>query len=144
MPFLFSGDLFQLASCFGIALAVSAALTPIIGRWARAHGMVAMPRQDRWHRQPTPLLGGVAIYAGSTVCIVWFGPHDSRLIGLVAGSSILFVTGLVDDFRHLRPHTKLICQIVAACTLVVSGVQNRRTVAVSVGDSADDSCGSSA
>ena len=59
----------------------------------------------------------------STAAIVWFAPHDGRLAGLVGGGTLLFVTGLIDDFRHLRPHTKLIAQILAACVLVFSGVQ---------------------
>ena len=54
---------------------------------------------------------------------MWFAPHDGRLAGLVGGGTLLFVTGLIDDFRHLRPHTKLIAQILAACVLVFSGVQ---------------------
>ena len=123
MPLPSSPDIVRLFSCFAIALALSAALTPIVARWARGHGMVALPRQDRWHRAPTPLLGGVAIFVASTSAIVWFGPHDARLAGLVSGGAILFVTGLVDDFRHLRPHTKLIAQIAAACVLVFGGVQ---------------------
>ena len=123
VPFLFSSELLLLASSFGVALGISAALTPLVARWARAHGKVALPRQDRWHRQPTPLLGGVAIYVASTVVILWFAQSDTRLLGLVAGGTILFVTGLIDDFRHLRPHTKLIVQILAACVLIVSGVQ---------------------
>jgi UDP-GlcNAc:undecaprenyl-phosphate GlcNAc-1-phosphate transferase len=85
--------------------------------------MVALPRQDRWHRQPTPLLGGIAIFAATTTVVVWFGPHDWRLVGLVAGGAVLFITGLIDDFRRLRPHTKLIAQIAAACVLVTCGVQ---------------------
>jgi UDP-GlcNAc:undecaprenyl-phosphate GlcNAc-1-phosphate transferase len=85
--------------------------------------MVAIPRQDRWHREPTPLLGGVALYASTTVAILAFGPRDTRLIGLVIGGTLLFATGLIDDFRHLRPHTKLIVQILAACVLVFGGVQ---------------------
>src|SRR5258708_39426 len=85
--------------------------------------MVALPRKDRWHSEPTPLLGGIAIYLGSTAVILWFARDDVRLLGLVAGGTILFVTGLIDDFRHLRPHTKLIAQIVAACALVLGGVQ---------------------
>jgi UDP-GlcNAc:undecaprenyl-phosphate GlcNAc-1-phosphate transferase len=44
-------------------------------------------------------------------------------VGLVGGGTLLFVTGLIDDFRRLRPHTKLIAQILAACVLVFSGVQ---------------------
>jgi UDP-GlcNAc:undecaprenyl-phosphate/decaprenyl-phosphate GlcNAc-1-phosphate transferase len=120
---LFTGDLLRILSCFGFAFAISAALTPLVARWARARGLVAMPRQDRWHQQATPLLGGIAIYAASTAAILWFGPHDTRLAGLVGGGTLLFVIGLIDDFRHLRPHTKLIAQILAACVLVFGGVQ---------------------
>jgi UDP-GlcNAc:undecaprenyl-phosphate/decaprenyl-phosphate GlcNAc-1-phosphate transferase len=123
VPLQFSGDLVRLVSSFGFALAIATLLTPIVARWARAHGVVAIPRQDRWHQQPTPMLGGVAIYAASTAIIVWAGPHDLRLIGLVGGGTLLFVTGLIDDVRRLRPHTKLIVQIAAACVLVVCGVQ---------------------
>jgi UDP-GlcNAc:undecaprenyl-phosphate GlcNAc-1-phosphate transferase len=123
VPFLFSGDFLLFATCFGVALGISAALTPVVARWARAHGVVALPRKDRWHNEPTPLLGGVAIYLASTAVILWFARTDMRLLGLVGGGTILFVTGLIDDFRHLRPHTKLIAQILAACALVLSGVQ---------------------
>lgn len=85
--------------------------------------MVARPRQDRWHKKPTPLLGGVAIYMATMFVILTFSHPDNRLVGLLAGGTLLFVTGLIDDWRRLRPHTKLIVQILAACLLVVGGVQ---------------------
>ena len=31
------------------------------------------------------MLGGVAIYFASTAVVVWAGPHDLRMLGLVAG-----------------------------------------------------------
>jgi UDP-GlcNAc:undecaprenyl-phosphate GlcNAc-1-phosphate transferase len=123
VPFLSHVDLLLFATCFGLALGISVVLTPVVARWARAHGMVAKPRQDRWHQKPTPLLGGVAIYVATLLVVVNFVHLDTRLIGLVAGGSLLFGTGLLDDWRHLRPHTKLIVQIVAACLLIVGGVQ---------------------
>jgi UDP-GlcNAc:undecaprenyl-phosphate/decaprenyl-phosphate GlcNAc-1-phosphate transferase len=96
--------------------------------------MVAKPRQDRWHQKPTPLLGGVAIYVATLLVVLNFVHLDARLIGLVAGGTLLFITGLLDDWRHLRPHTKLIVQIIAACVLIVGGVQvetyNLATVAI--------------
>jgi UDP-GlcNAc:undecaprenyl-phosphate GlcNAc-1-phosphate transferase len=85
--------------------------------------MVAVPRDDRWHSKATPLLGGIAIYVASTAVILWFAQRDVRLLGLVVGGTLLFITGLIDDFRRLRPHSKLIVQILAACVLIVSGVQ---------------------
>ena len=89
VPLQFSGDLLLFASCFGVALGISAVLTPLVARWARAHGMVAAPREDRWHRQPTPLLGGIAIYVASTVVILWFAQRDMRLLGLVVGGTAI-------------------------------------------------------
>jgi UDP-GlcNAc:undecaprenyl-phosphate GlcNAc-1-phosphate transferase len=123
VPFLSLGELVRFLSCLGLAFGVSVVLTPLVARWASSHGMVAKPRQDRWHQNPTPLLGGVAIYVGTTVAIVVLLRPDTRMLGILGGGGLLFVTGLVDDFRRLRPHTKLILQIVAACALIVSGVQ---------------------
>jgi UDP-GlcNAc:undecaprenyl-phosphate GlcNAc-1-phosphate transferase len=85
--------------------------------------MVATPRQDRWHRKPTPLLGGVAIYCSTMLVIIGLAHVDLRLLGLLAGGTLLFVTGLVDDWRRLRPHIKLIAQILAACLLILGGVR---------------------
>lgn len=116
-------DLVLFGVCFALAATFSVTLTPLIGRWATAHGVVARPRQDRWHQQPTPLLGGVAIYFAASLAILAFLELDTRVLGLLAGGTILFVVGLIDDLHHLRPHVKLIVQILAACALLVSGVR---------------------
>lgn len=108
---------------FLLSFAMATMLTPLVGRWATARGMVAQPRQDRWHKKPTPLLGGVAIYAGATTVILAFSQLDSRVLGLVIGGAVLFVTGLVDDRYRLKPHHKLVIQILAACILIAGGVQ---------------------
>jgi len=47
---------------FLLALAVTAILTPLVRILARRVGLVAPPRPDRWHRKPTALLGGIAIW----------------------------------------------------------------------------------
>jgi len=85
LPIEFSSDVLLFAGCFVVALGISAALTPLVARWARAHRMVALPRQDRWHNQPTALLGGIAIYIASTVVILGFAHYNTRVLGIVAG-----------------------------------------------------------
>ncbi|MFQ5894100.1 MAG: hypothetical protein ACE5H5_07275, partial [Nitrospinota bacterium] len=47
----------------GIAFGASLALTPLIIRLARWKGIIAAPQDDRWHKDPTPLLGGVGMFA---------------------------------------------------------------------------------
>ncbi len=116
-------DPLWLGLAFAFAFGLSVVLTPFVGRLASSIGAVAKPRQDRWHRKPTPLLGGIAIYAASVLAILAFAPLDLRTLGILAGGTALFVTGLVDDVRHLRPQTKLIVQILAASGVVAAGVR---------------------
>jgi UDP-GlcNAc:undecaprenyl-phosphate GlcNAc-1-phosphate transferase len=113
-------------SFFG-ALAASLALTPLVMVLAHRFGLVAQPSDQRWHKRPTALFGGVAIYGaflGSVVLTVPFWNPEIRLrfAGILAGASIMFLLGLVDDFLHLKPSSKLIGQVTAACVLIYSGV----------------------
>ena len=106
-----------------LALGTAMVLTPLVGRLAGRIGLVAYPRGDRWHRSPTPLLGGVAIFL-SLVPLFLLVPEPiqaqplDRFGGLLLGASLIFLLGLVDDVRTLPPYAKLLGQIVAACVVV--------------------------
>ena len=52
-------------------------LTWVVRSVARVYGIVAAPRQDRWHSRPTALLGGCAIYASFALGCLVFGFHLS-------------------------------------------------------------------
>ena len=47
-----------------VSFVASLGLTPVAGGVARALGVVAKPRPDRWSGRPVPMMGGLAIYAG--------------------------------------------------------------------------------
>ena len=53
----------------------SSAAARVSRRWsaalARRIGMVAAPKKDRWHTQPTAMLGGVAIFAAVMIWRRW-------------------------------------------------------------------------
>ncbi|HEO70105.1 MAG TPA: undecaprenyl/decaprenyl-phosphate alpha-N-acetylglucosaminyl 1-phosphate transferase, partial [Candidatus Hydrogenedentes bacterium] len=46
-----------------------------------------------------------------------------KLGGMLGGALVVFVLGVIDDLRALRPETKLAGQLVAALLLVVTGVR---------------------
>jgi UDP-GlcNAc:undecaprenyl-phosphate GlcNAc-1-phosphate transferase len=105
------------------ALAVWALLrTPLAAR------LVATPSAERWHERPTPLLGGLAIFFGISVGL-WLSiavgaiPLTKEIAGIYGGISLLFVAGLVDDLRALRPSVKLGLQIAAAMLVLVTGTE---------------------
>ena len=73
---------------FLVAAVVTALLTPVTMRLARAIGAIDRPRDRGLSDRPTPLLGGLAIFAGVLVAaLIWlpagYGvpPHRSPICG---------------------------------------------------------------
>jgi UDP-GlcNAc:undecaprenyl-phosphate GlcNAc-1-phosphate transferase len=103
-------------------LLLSIALTALARVVSPRIGLVAAPRQDRWHSKPTPLLGGVAIYLAFVAGFCFFGPRTTGVYAILAGGTLLVITGLVDDILHIKPYTKLVFQLIAASILVYFGL----------------------
>ena len=104
-----------------LSFAVGLAATIAGERLARRVGLVVAPREDRWHRRPVPLLGGVAIMVGTLPGLSWTGFSGSRTGVAFLAALGMGVVGLVDDIRPLRPPVKLISQVVVAALLVQLG-----------------------
>jgi UDP-GlcNAc:undecaprenyl-phosphate GlcNAc-1-phosphate transferase len=106
-----------------LALVVSALLTPIVARIARKTGMVAAPKKDRWHRRPTALLGGTAIFISvAGVALLTLDLPSDLTHAIIPASALLFLLGLIDDIRSLKPYQKLVVQIIAASIVVYAGL----------------------
>ena len=95
-------------------------LTYLQIRLNRVLRLTAAPRSDRWHRNPTPSSGGIAIFAATTLgYALWFpGQHAAVAIGAAS----LWLLGLVDDLLRLPPWVKLLGQGAASAFVVASGV----------------------
>ena len=119
------------------AFLISLAMTPVVRLVAIKNGWVARPREDRWHKKETALMGGIAIFLGISASI-WMaddlysalgeitfnGPGNSAVplsIVIFSGTTILFLLGLTDDFVNLKPQTKLIGQITVASMVIFLG-----------------------
>lgn len=104
----------------GLAFLTALALVPVCRRVARRYGCEARPSRERWHRRPTPLLGGVAI--GVTVIgLLGVTGRAGDLGVLLAGAGLMCALGLADDVRALRPATRLVVEIAIASLLVFFG-----------------------
>jgi UDP-GlcNAc:undecaprenyl-phosphate GlcNAc-1-phosphate transferase len=80
--------------------------------------MVSFPASDRWHREPTPLLGGVAISVGCVGAVLALGPRDWSMLVLLASALGGLALGLVDDRLTLGPTAKLVASLVLGAALV--------------------------
>lgn len=108
---------------FLAAFAVSGLLVALTACICRRQGWVAKPRPGRWHRGTPSLFGGVPIWLTCLGACFFVLPFSDRIVWKVLGAScLMFALGLADDILHLRPHTKLAGQLVAALLVVSSGV----------------------
>jgi UDP-GlcNAc:undecaprenyl-phosphate GlcNAc-1-phosphate transferase len=112
---------------FLAALAVTAALTPLTMRLARAVGAVDHPRERGLSERDTPLLGGLAIFAGLIVAgLIWlpsgYGDQHQLWHGVLLGAAVITLVGALDDRFDLPPAVKFLGQLVAAVIVVHYGV----------------------
>ncbi len=104
-----------------VAFALTLALTPVVRALARRWNLVARPKTDRWHKKPTAMLGGVAIWLAVVSTYVGFVPHTPYTWVVVGGSTLLFLVGLIDDLIHIKPYQKLIGQVMGAALVIYYG-----------------------
>jgi len=105
-----------------VAAAVTAALTPGIGRVARRLGAVDRPRDRGLSQRMTPLLGGVAIFAGVVAAALVWVPAETPYPAILAGAALITLVGALDDVLELHPALKLAGQVAAVAVPVFSGV----------------------
>jgi UDP-GlcNAc:undecaprenyl-phosphate GlcNAc-1-phosphate transferase len=124
---------------FVLAAAACAMVTPLVRRMAFAVGVFDEPDGERRiHSQPTPRLGGIAIYLGFMLALFtvlnialthteeirkYLGNRDlAHLIGLLFGGTLMLGVGLWDDIMTMSPRRKFIAQLgVAAIAVTLYG-----------------------
>ena len=107
---------------FLVAFAAAALLTPLVARLARRVGAVDALKERGLASEATPLLGGLAIFAGALIAVLLFMPDSARTRGILAAAAVITLVGAWDDARDLPPVAKLAGQIVAALILVNADV----------------------
>jgi UDP-GlcNAc:undecaprenyl-phosphate GlcNAc-1-phosphate transferase len=103
---------------------VALVLTPLVIRWASAHGWLDHPRGRKNHSHPVPMLGGVAVFAAVTLGLLLAAPFSvpirvglfgsGSLLALAGGVAAILALGVYDDRKDLRASLKLAMQIAIA------------------------------
>ena len=106
-----------------LAFSFSAMTTPIFRIVAMRWGLVDNPSGHKIHQEPTPLLGGAAVFLGFFLPLLINGIFSREFGAILFAAMILFGIGLLDDTLNLRAHYKLIVQIALAVGLTFVGVR---------------------
>lgn len=116
-------DWIKMLLAFAVSLLVAYVMTPPVERFAEKVGAIDVPRDNRRvHDHPIPRMGGLAIFIGFVLSLIFFVPMSTKVLGLLVGSVIIAVMGGVDDIVSLNPWVKLAGQIVAALVAIRCGL----------------------
>ena len=105
-----------------ISFVLAVISTYLVRGLARRFDFVAKPKSDRWHKKPTAMYGGVAIFAATVLMYAVFVPKTQESLVVMGGSTLLFLVGLIDDYLNIKPYQKLIGQLIGATIIVGFGL----------------------
>jgi UDP-GlcNAc:undecaprenyl-phosphate GlcNAc-1-phosphate transferase len=106
-----------------LAFSFSAMTTPIFRIVAMRWSLVDNPSGHKIHKEPTPLLGGAAVFLGFFLPLLINGIFNLEFGAILLAAVIMFGIGLLDDTLNLQAHLKLIVQIILAVGLTFVGVR---------------------
>jgi len=102
----------------GIAFFVSYIITPFIAQVGKKENFVDKPGYRKIHSDSVPNLGGIVIFFGFILSILFIIPIEGKAKGLLAGSVIILLLGIIDDIVDLRPRYKFVIQMVPALLVI--------------------------
>ena len=102
-----------------IAFIVSYILTPYMARVGRKQNMVDIPGHRKIHEEAIPNLGGIVIFFGFLLSLLFVVQIEGQIKALLIGGVIILLLGVVDDIVDLSPKYKFIIQMVPALIVII-------------------------
>lgn len=121
---MISNYLISLIQVLLIAVAVSFVATPLSIKLAKKLNIIDRPRDDRRvHDRPIPRFGGLAIFVGTMTA--WMIPANTNpnLRVAMLGGLLMYLLGVADDIRNLKPLTKFAGQTAIASLMYILGIR---------------------
>lgn len=101
---------------------LSVAITPLVKKLAIKIGATDKPDHRKVHQKIMPRMGGLAIYISFIIGFLVVGIVNEISLPIMIGSTIIIITGVLDDRFTISPKLKLLGQLLAALVVVLNGV----------------------
>jgi UDP-GlcNAc:undecaprenyl-phosphate GlcNAc-1-phosphate transferase len=100
------------------AMVLCALLVPVAIIVSKRTGLMAVPGGRHAHSAPTPLLGGLAMFAGFAAAVLIFVPSSVTRTGVLVVSGLAAVLLIADDRWRVSPGIKFGFQLLVALAAV--------------------------
>ncbi len=115
---------FDLWAPFIMAGIIAAACTPLAIWIAPKIGAMDIPKDNRRvHSKPMPRFGGIAMYIGIMAAMAVFAMRDEGIVAAMVGCTLMYVVGLIDDLKNIKPIVKLAGQVLSATVTFAMGLR---------------------
>lgn len=103
-------------------------IVPLVIAYSEKQGLIDVPNERKIHTRPISRLGGVAIWLSTMLTFLFlvflsYYPYGRLLSGILLGSTLMFLLGLIDDVYTLNAKFKLIIQLAIATLVFLLGVR---------------------
>ncbi len=105
-----------------LSFGISFSLNPLFSKIAYNLNMLDSPDPRKLHKEPTPLLGGAAVFTGFLAALLINGIFSLELNAILIASLFLFTVGVADDYSEMPAGIKLITQIICAVLVISCGI----------------------
>lgn len=112
--------MYDIVLSFITAFGITYFAIPSVIRVAKEKNLIDVPGDRAAHTDPTPSLGGIAIFAGTVFAITMWTPFQyfAGLQYILCAMVIIFLFGAKDDILPMSPYRKLGGQVFAALILI--------------------------
>ena len=109
---------------FLIGAVVAFIFTPVSIRIAYRFDILDKPRDGRrMHDRPIPRFGGLGIFMGTMVAMTIPARINNQISVAMLGGLLMYILGVIDDKRDLRPMTKFAGQLGIATLVYALGIR---------------------
>jgi UDP-GlcNAc:undecaprenyl-phosphate GlcNAc-1-phosphate transferase len=116
---------------FLISFLFSLVFTSLIRRFCIKHNLLDFPEKRKIHTNPTPRLGGIAIFLAFNlslwIVLIWersiLNFDFNYLLGFLLGGIVVFALGIYDDLKSIKAFWKIVFQSLAILILILFGLR---------------------
>lgn len=112
---------FSFLLSIGVGVIITSSCIYLLSPVAMHIGLVDAPGGRKTHHDTIPLIGGIAMFLGFCFALLCLNIPLHHYRALLAGSAILILLGVIDDFRELSPRIRLFGQFFVALLLIEWG-----------------------
>jgi len=102
-----------------IAFMVSYILTPYMAHVGKKQNMLDMPGHRKIHEEAIPNLGGIVIFFGFLLSLLFVIQIEGQFRALLIGGVIILLLGVIDDIANLSPKHKFVIQMIPALIVII-------------------------